>query len=474
MKGNYNIFYTPEKQYPGMPHGEMCGDFMPFFWKGVYHLFYLYKCCVYKVETEDFVHYKEPTLVLQNGSPDDQDWHIGTGSVFEYDGIFYFHYTGFCEGNHGLEGKNEQVILRARSTDMVHWEKDRDFFLRPDTRYYGNLHWRDPHVIRNDELGKFFMLITATQKEGAYKRTGCTAVYVSEDMNTWEHFKTLYAPRTFITHECHDCFKMGDKWYLTFSNYSRWWETRYRVADCFQGPYRVPEHDDMFDGREYYAAKSVTDGKKRYMVGWESIRENCRDSGRHLWGGNILVHELVQREDGTLGVKMPDTIEQSFTEEIPLKLTLRQGEFSGEDACFTGSASDGFAWAELSELPETALFDTELSWSEGTEAVGIMIHAQPDLKEWCQLRLEIKNGRILMDRYNRVDGDQYYLDERPVRFTENSAKVKLVVSGNIMLVYVNDVALVSRCYEIASGSVGIFTEYGEIRAKGTRLLVQKY
>jgi hypothetical protein len=66
----------------------------------------------------------------------------------------------------------------------------------------------------------------------------------------------------------------------------------------------------------------------------------------------------------------------------------------------------------LSELPETALFYTEISWSEGTEAVG--------------------------------------------------------------LIYVNDVALVSRCYEIASGSVGIFTEYGEIRAKGTRLLVQKY
>lgn len=39
MKGNYNIFYTPEKQYPGMPHGEMCGDFMPFFWKGTYYLF---------------------------------------------------------------------------------------------------------------------------------------------------------------------------------------------------------------------------------------------------------------------------------------------------------------------------------------------------------------------------------------------------------------------------------------------------
>ncbi|MFQ9639554.1 MAG: beta-fructofuranosidase, partial [Eisenbergiella sp.] len=89
---------------------------------------------------------------------------------------------------------------------------------------------------------------------------------------------------------------MGDKWYLTFSNYSRWWETRYRVADSFDGPWEVPEQDDMFDGREFYAAKSVTDGNKRYMVGWESIREDCRDSGRDLWGGNLLVHDLVPRK----------------------------------------------------------------------------------------------------------------------------------------------------------------------------------
>ena len=101
MKGQYNIFYTPEKQYPGMPHGEMCGDFMPFYKDGTFYLFYLYKNCVYAVETSDFVSFGEPYLVLQNGSPDDQDWHIGTGSVFEHDGIFYFHYTGFCEGKAG-------------------------------------------------------------------------------------------------------------------------------------------------------------------------------------------------------------------------------------------------------------------------------------------------------------------------------------------------------------------------------------
>ena len=77
-----------------------------------------------------------------------------------------------------------------------------------------------------------------------------------------------------------------------------------------------------------------------------------------------------------------------------------------------------------------------------------------------------------MDRYNRVDGDQYYVDERPVIFYGNCVEVKLVVSGNIMLVYVNDVALTSRCYEIGTGSVGIFAEYGTVLCTDTQLLMQ--
>ena len=81
MKGNDYIFYTPENQYPGMPHGEMCGDIMPFYWEGKFFLFFLYKYCIYVVETEDFVHYGQCRLVLQNGSPNEQDWHAATGSV---------------------------------------------------------------------------------------------------------------------------------------------------------------------------------------------------------------------------------------------------------------------------------------------------------------------------------------------------------------------------------------------------------
>ena len=51
MTGCNYIFYTPEYQYEGMPHGEMCGDLMPFYKDGVYSFLYLYKYCIYAIET---------------------------------------------------------------------------------------------------------------------------------------------------------------------------------------------------------------------------------------------------------------------------------------------------------------------------------------------------------------------------------------------------------------------------------------
>ena len=175
---------------------------------------------------------------------------------------------------------------------------------------------------------------------------------------------------------------------------------------------------------------------------------------------------------GSLGVRLPETIGDSFRKELPVTLSPRQGSFAEDKEGLTGSVPDGFGWAGLGMLKETCLLQTTLSWSEGTEAVGLMIHTDDELRKWCQLRLEVRHGKILMDRYNRVDGDQYHLDERPVAFRDNKAEVKLIVSGNIMLVYVDDVALACRCYEIGIGEVGIFVEYGNVRCTQTRLLEQ--
>lgn len=464
MKSCNYIFYTPEYQYPDMPHGEMCGDLMPYYHDGKYTFVFLYKYCIYAVETTDFVHYSDCRLVLQNGTPDDQDWHAATGSICEKDGTFYFYYTGFCEGNRGKEGKYWQAILRATSTDLLHWEKDPTFFMAPDEAHYMPPHWRDPHVFFNPSLQKYCMLITTCEKDGAVQRSGCTAVYVSDDILNWEHYKTLCSPRIYPTMECQDCFTIGDKWYLTYSTYEKQWETRYKVADSFEGPYRTPDFDDKFDDRDFYAAKTVTDGEHRYLVGWQAIRKGCSDQGRYVWGGNALVHEIIRRADGTLGVKLPDTIRKSFCRKYPVSLKGMQGSWDGASE-IRGVSEEGFGWAKCCEMPNVSMLHATLRWEEGTQAVGIMFHTEGDhLEKWCQLRLELKHGKIVLERSGKTELDQFFTEERPIRFEGNSAEVTILTSNEIIVAYVNDTALSGRCYAATPGEAGVFVEYGTVYA----------
>lgn len=464
MEGCNYIFYTPEYQYPDMPHGEMCGDLMPYYHEGKYLFFFLYKYCIYVVETKDFVRYGECRLVLQNGSPGEQDWHAATGSVCKKDGLFYFYYTGFCEGNRGKEGKYEQAILRAQSIDLIHWEKDSDFVFYPDEKIYASRHWRDPHVFWNKELNKYCMLVTACEKDGVVLRSGCTAVYISDDILNWTHYKTICSPRIYPTMECQDSFKINDWWYLTYSSYEKQWETKYKMSKSFDGPWERPARDDKLDGRDFYAAKTVYDGVHRYLVGWQSIRKGCTNKGRYVWGGNVVVHELIQRENGELGVMLPESIRDSFTKPLPSDFIPRQGFWSMEKEII-GESKDGFGWVELGAMSNVCLIDTMLTWNDSTQVVGIMFHTSGEkMEKWCQLRLEVKHNKIVLEHSGKTEDDQFFEEERYIEYKNNCAKISILTSNDIIVAYVDDVALCGRCYAIEPGSAGLFVEYGHVAA----------
>ena len=76
----------------------------------------------------------------------------------------------------------------------------------------------------------------------------------------------------YFTHECPDLFKMGDWWYLLFSEFTDLVRTRYRMSRSLSGPWIIPERDD-FDGHAFYAAKTASDGNKRFIFGWNPTRE---------------------------------------------------------------------------------------------------------------------------------------------------------------------------------------------------------
>lgn len=67
-----------------------------------------------------------------------------------------------------------------------------------------------------------------------------------------------------------------------------------------------------------------------------------------------------------------------------------------------------------------------------------------------------------MDRYNKRDGDQSYLEERPLCCENDRMHIQIFMCGDIILSYVNDVALASRFYGEKLGSIGVFVENGKV------------
>ena len=56
--------------------------------------------------------------------------------------------------------------------------------------------------------------------------------------------------------------------------------------------------DDAFDTRAFYAAKTATDGDRRYLFGWLATRAGEQDDQPWEWGGNLVVHEISRPRNG--------------------------------------------------------------------------------------------------------------------------------------------------------------------------------
>ena len=98
------------------------------------------------------------------------------------------------------------------------------------------------------------------------------------------------------------------------------------MAKSLKGPWIAPD-DDAFDGRAYYAGRTFMLNNQRILFGWVPTRANETDSANlwyrpeadkedFIWAGTFVAHELYQREDGTLGCRIPDTVWNAFQSHI--------------------------------------------------------------------------------------------------------------------------------------------------------------
>lgn len=473
--GERDFFYRPVDAW--------AADFIPIFNNGRYELFFLLDwrdgekhgegVPWYRISTTDFVNFTEHGQMLARGTADEQDLYVFTGSAIKANNKYHIFYTGH-NGHLAEKGKPAEGIMHAISDDLINWQKQPGIpFFAPANRYEKD-DWRDPFVFFEPTSSKYYMLLAARNKNGIPRRRGLTALCSSTDLTNWAVEKQpMYDPGLYITHECPDLFKMGDWWYLVFSEYSDKVRTRYRMSRNWNGPWLTPVHDD-FDGHAFYAAKTASDGKQRFIFGWNPTRDGNTDTGGWQWGGNLVVHEIWQQPDGELAVKMPVSVAAAFTTAQPVKFAQGAGQWkdTGNGVTLTGTGT--YTVASAGTLPALAFISatiTPASLKQGD--FGIWFNGSDNFDQAYYIRFEPNAGRLVFDKWPRERSEVMSMVEleRPVHFQAGKGiNIKLIIEGNKGVIYVDDaVAMNFRAYDLSQHNWGFFAGDANVWVKDVQL-----
>ena len=452
-----------QKLYYQFP-GTWFGDCMPF---GKGNEFYLYHQRDVRVPgylpdcepfgwslstTSDFVHYKDMGTAVPRGTDDEQDQFIYAGSVFEAEGQYHIFYTGYNRDYPKL-GKPSQVLMHAYSDDLLHWTKTSEKLTFTPQKGYDPDDWRDPWVIRDEEHDQYLLILGARLQGPKTRQTGRTVNFTSKDLKYWKFEGDFWAPDLYTMHEMPDLFQMGDWWYHIVTEYSNRSKMIYRMSKSLDGPWIAPA-DDAFDGRAYYAGRTFELNGQRILFGWVASKDHDNDKENFIWGGTFMAHEVFQRPDGSLGVKIPDTVWNAFknTEKIP-DFTITTPEKLTEKAIDTN-------------MGDICRFEADIEFSEGTRGFGIRFYGNEDSGESYQYAFKIPENRYVFEKSPNwpFPANQNIGLERPVDLVPGRKyHVQMIVDDTIATIYVNGVALNARAYCKMGMNLSVYAQEGSIK-----------
>ena len=321
------------------------------------------------------------------------------------------------------------------------------------------------------------MLIAARERHGTPRRRGCVAAATSPDLRRWTVGDPFWSPGLYVTHECPDLFAIGGWWYLVTSEFSDRFATRYRMSRDLTGPWSAPV-EDALDGRAFYAAKTATFAGRTYAFGWLATRVGETDDGDWEWGGTLVIHELAQLADGTLAVRLPESIRDTFrgAPPTPSQHILGQpvsGQWAITHGTLRGDATGTHALAVGPDVPDPALLSATIQFEKGTRGCGLWVACGDQPDEGYAIRLEPERGRVVFDRWPRrpagsmqwhIGGDIPHAVELE-RSIELDPRVphdiEVLIEGSACIAYIDGrVAMSARLYDQRPRRCGWFVTEG--------------
>lgn len=462
------------------PHGWV-GDVIPWKHGDELRLYYLHEMRTdpkpgtpwHLVTTRDGVEFIDEGEAFAAGAHDAEDFNAYTGSIVEGpDGTQHLFYTGQNPRRLGADGRALQVVCHATSNDDgATWDRHPEHTFGASGGYESG-DWRDPFVFYDEEARLWRMLLAARHTDGPERRRGVIAQCVSQDLITWEPAAPFWDPRRYVTHECPEVFRIGDWWYLVYSEFSDAFITRYRMSRTLDGPWLAPELDSL-DGRAYYAAKSVDHYGRRLFFGWIATRAGSTDAGAWQWAGTMSVLEAVQRADGTLDFRLLPELLETFSDAQPATWQAADARAGSAGTTHRISAPDSYdAIVTEGVLPDQCRISATIDIEPDTVECGLLLRASADGDTGYALRLEPRRGRVVFDRWPRepLGGEQWEISgdvpfvlelERPLPLDPGLHTIDVVLDGDILVATVDGrVTLSTRIYDHPAGHAGFFVGEG--------------
>lgn len=439
----YQAFFLPSLDDGVQPY---VGDPMPYHEDGTFYIYYLKESgdslnhSIYLTKTRDFLRYEEKEESLITANLSGQDEWVGTGSLVKTEEQYLFFYTGHTFSENFAF--SEKVML-ARGSSPEKLEKVPGWEITPAPELMQKLDFRDPQAYYDKEEECFWLTISASC-EGVAR---ILKYRVSKDLKTAQYEGFLFTDREGIVFnlECTDLFQMGKLWYLTFSAQDGC--LFYASSKERFGPFSDPI---PLDGKLFYAAKHVDNGKDFYMVGWGRRSHSPASlSEISAWGGNLMMQKLSQREDGSLYLMPVDAVFNQH--QNPESLLLA-------DSSLMLSAEEGYREQEVFTVCKSFRLSGRFSY-KGEGCFGLAfdfgipeedkrIEIAPSAQT---LRLTFGQGSVIMA-------------EVPISLTDGrDYSFTYIQEGSLGIFYIDEVAaLTVRVYGILGKPIRLFACGNEV------------
>lgn len=437
----YRTFFLPAVDGTTQPY---IGDTMPYYEDGVYYIYYLkdggdsYNHSIYLATTTDFVTYSEQDAAVIEASDDgSQDSWIGTGSVVKVGGKYYFFYTGHTDSS---TAEYKEKIMVAEGDNPTAFHKIAGWEIAPPDELGQKNDFRDPQAYYDPDTDIITMTITAS-KDNVARILKYT---VSSDLQETNYDGIIFSNTVgdFWNLECSDTFKIGDKWYLTYSaqDDTLW----YACADEQFGPYSEAKR---LEGKLFYAAKHIEDGENTYMVGWARRSESATSTRSvSAWAGNLTVQKIVRKDNGDLILAPVDGIMEQFQNSCELLI---------EDTDVSIEANSSYNYIDAFNCYERFMIKGEFTYS-GDGAFGLCFDYNGEADKYKMISVCPSDNKLQLS-FN--EGNTLIAENEIALVSGETYSFSYIQEGSVGVFYIDDMAaLTVRLYGVSGKPVKLFAE----------------